>query len=165
MPPRSNSYDIAPEATSSVPPEGVDPGIGGRGFLRRVLTRKGLDLYLRNALASVATFLLDLAFIWVLAEKAGAGRLLAVALGFLLANALHYVLARIWIFRGSARGMASGYVLFVGNALVGLGLILGAFTLLSDVLGVPYLAARIAASLVAGTAVFLFNATVNFRKL
>lgn len=132
---------------------------------QRLATRQGLRLYLRNGVASVLTFGFDLVLIWILVEKMDTARLLAVIVGFLLANALHYLLARIWIFRGSLRGLFSGYVLFLGNALVGLGLILVAFTVLSDALGVPYLVARVAASLLAGSLVFVLNATFNFHKL
>jgi len=90
---------------------------------------------------------------------------MAVVAGFIVANALHYVLARIWIFRGSERGLVSGYVMFFGNALFGLGVILGGFALLTEVFGVSFLISRVAASLLAGTIVFVLNATVNFRHL
>ncbi|WP_052223199.1 GtrA family protein [Novosphingobium malaysiense] len=127
--------------------------------------RRGCSLYIRNAFASTISFILDLFLIWIMVEHFGIQRYLAVVVGFVIANALHYVLARIWIFHGTERGVASGYALFLGNALFGLGVILGGFALLTEVFGVPYLVARIMASLFAGTLVFVLNATLNFRHL
>ncbi|GGN42943.1 hypothetical protein GCM10011349_06610 [Novosphingobium indicum] len=122
-------------------------------------------MYIRNAFVSTISFLLDLFLIWLLVEHFAVERYMAVVAGFIVANALHYVLARIWIFRGSERGLVSGYVIFFGNALFGLGVILGGFALLTEVFGVSFLISRVAASLLAGTIVFVLNATVNFRHL
>ena len=132
---------------------------------KRLLGRRGRNLYFRNAAVSSLAFLLDLLFIWSMVERAGLDRFLAVAAGFLLANAFHYLLARIWVFRGTERGLLTGYVYFLGNALFGLAIIMATFALLTEVLAVPYLLARLAASLCAGTLVFVMNATLNFRQL
>lgn len=136
-----------------------------RTVRERFFGRRGFDLYIRNAVVSTISFLLDLLVIWLLVEYFAAERYMAVVAGFIVANALHYVLARIWIFRGSERGLVSGYVMFFGNALFGLGVILGGFALLTEVFGVPFLIARVVASLLAGTIVFVLNATLNFRHL
>ncbi|MGE4306748.1 MAG: GtrA family protein [Novosphingobium sp.] len=136
-----------------------------RTVRERFLGRRGCSLYIRNAFVSTISFLLDLFLIWLLVEHFAVERYMAVVAGFIVANALHYVLARIWIFRGSERGLVSGYVIFFGNALFGLGVILGGFALLTEVFGVSFLISRVAASLLAGTIVFVLNATVNFRHL
>lgn len=145
----------------SAPPEQAE-----RLTLRsRFLNRRGSILFIRNAAASSLSFLLDLLLIWLMIERMGFNRLAAVAIGFVLANAFHYMLARAWVFRGTLRGLFSGYVYFLGNALFGLAIILGTFALLTDLLAVPYMPARVLASLCAGTLVFVLNATLNFRRL
>ena len=116
----------------------------------RLLNRRGSILFIKNGAASTLSFLLDLLLIWIMVERMGVAKLAAVAIGFVLANAFHYLLARVWVFRGSLRGLLSGYVYFFGNALFGLAIILGAFALLTDGLGVPYMVARVIASLDVG---------------
>lgn len=132
---------------------------------QRLLNRRGSTLFIKNAVASTASFLLDLLLIWIMVESFGVVNIVAVAAGFIVANAFHYLLARIWIFRGSERGHLAGYFYFLSNALVGLAVILGAFALLTEVLGVSFIVARVIASLCAGTLVFVLNATLNFRHL
>ncbi|HJP68018.1 MAG TPA: hypothetical protein VJ846_03865, partial [Sphingomicrobium sp.] len=67
----------------------------------RLLNRQGSVLFVRNAAASSLTFLFDLLLIWIMIDRMGFNRLAAVSIGFVLANALHYVLARAWVFRGT----------------------------------------------------------------
>jgi putative flippase GtrA len=131
----------------------------------RLLNRHGSILFIKNAAASSVSFLLDLLLIWIMVESLGVFSIVAVAAGFIAANAFHYLLARIWVFRGSERGHLSGYFYFLSNALIGLVVILGAFALLTEVLGVSFIVARVIASLCAGTLVFVLNATLNFRHL
>lgn len=128
-------------------------------------TRHCIALYLRNAVVSAPCFLVDLGIVWVLVEALGLPRLAAVVIGFVAANALHYLGARAWIFRGTDRGLLEGYLLFLGNALVGLGVVLVGFSLLSHAFGAHFLLARVAASLIAGTLVFFLNARLNFHAL
>lgn len=134
-------------------------------FRKRFVAGGGHKLFVRNACASIFTFLIDLALIWLLMRYTGMNRFVAVTIGFLFGNACHYALARLWVFRDSLRGVWSGYALFLGNALLGLVFILGAFALMTDWLGVPLIVARITASLIAGVGVFMLNATVNFQKI
>ncbi|WP_052117879.1 GtrA family protein [Novosphingobium pentaromativorans] len=143
----------------------LDGEVTHPGLRERLINRRSSLLYIKNAVASSASFLFDLLLISLMIERWGWNKLAAVAVGFVLANALHYLLARAWIFRGSLRGLGSGYVYFLGNALFGLAIILALFALLADGLGVPYLIARVIASLCAGTIVFILNATINFRQL
>lgn len=149
-----------------IPSTGMNMLPGQRPTLRgRLVNRQGSILFIRNAAASTLSFAVDLLLIWIMIERLGFDKLAAVAIGFVLANALHYALARIWVFRGTMRGLVSGYFYFLANALLGLAIILGAFALLTDLLGVPYMLARVAASLCAGTVVFVLNATLNFHRL
>lgn len=136
-----------------------------RTLRERLLNRRGSVLFLKNAVASTISFLLDLLLIWIMIDRMGLNRLVAVIIGFVLANALHYILARFWVFLGTMREFFAGYVYFLSNALLGLGIILGVFALLTESLGVPYMIARVIASLCAGTIVFVLNATLNFQRL
>lgn len=157
---------MRPIGTRSRRPLPVSSGQSDGGtFRERLLNRRGSILYIKNAAASTLSFLLDLLLIWVMIDHLGLNKLMAVVIGFVLANAFHYFLARVWVFRGTLRGLVSGYVYFLGNALLGLAIILGAFVLLTNGFGVPYMIARVIASLCAGTVVFVLNATMNFRRL
>tara|TARA_B100000678_G_scaffold274067_2_gene264889 strand:- start:19 stop:387 length:369 start_codon:yes stop_codon:yes gene_type:complete len=122
-------------------------------------------MFIRNAITSVGTFAIDLAMLWLLVGELDVGKIPAAIGAFLFANAIHYLFARLWIFPGSERGFALGYLLFLINACAGLAVILGVFALFNELLGVQYLVARAIASLSAGLLVFCLNATFNFRQL
>lgn len=143
------------------------PGLltGLRALPVRLLNRRGSALFMRNAAASGVSFLFDLALLWAMVERLGWNTLAAAAGAFILANALHYAIARAWVFRESDQGLLAGYGWFLLNALAGLAVIMALFALLADVAGIPYLIARVLASLCAGTFVFTLNAILNFRLL
>lgn len=130
-----------------------------------LLSRHTAVLFVRNAVSSCLCFGIDIALIWLMVSRLGMDKYVAVTVGFLLANSLNYVLARVWVFRESDRGIFTGYVYYLTNALVGLAVILAGFALLTGLLGVYYLAARVIVSLVSGTLVFILNATLNFHEV
>lgn len=119
----------------------------------------------RNTVVSTGVFLVGLAVLWLLVERAGANPVFATGLSFLIANSIHYVFGRTWIFAGSDRKLASGYVLFLGNAAVGLVVTVGLFWALTHWTPIHYLVARVIVSVFAGLAVFLLNGMFNFRRL
>ena len=133
---------------------------GGRSSEARVAR-----LFGRNTVASFFAFGIDVALLWLAVELAGAPYLPAAAVAFLIAMSIHYLLSRIWVFRGSERGMAAGYAYFLMNAGIGLVVTLGAFALLMELAGLHYLIARVLASVVAGILVFFLNAVFNFKAL
>ena len=118
----------------------------------------------RNTVVSCLAFVFDLALLWALV-RVGRGRLEAAALGFLAANTLHYALGRSWIFQGSERGLATGYVFFLANAVVGLVVTMMLYAAFLRYTPLNYIVARIVVSVFAGLAVFLLNAVLNFRRL
>lgn len=122
-------------------------------------------LFGRNTIASFFAFGIDVALLWLAVEWGGLPYLPAAAGAFLIAMSVHYVLARIWVFRASERGMATGYVFFLINAGIGLVVTLGAFALLMELAGLHYLVARVLASVAAGILVFFLNAVFNFKAL
>lgn len=119
----------------------------------------------RNTAVSFLVFGFDLGLLWLLVELARMGQVLAVALAFVVANVLHYGLARVWIFRGTERAVASGLAYFLVNAVIGLGVTLASFWLLTVLTPINYLVARVLASVVSGLTTFALNALFNFRSL
>ena len=119
----------------------------------------------RNTVVSCGAFVFDLALLWALVRFGGIGKLWAAAIGFVIANTLHYALGRSWIFRGTERGVVAGYAYFLTNALVGLGLTVGLYAFFLRYTPMNYLVARVVVSVFAGLAVFALNAVLNFRRL
>ena len=110
-------------------------------------------------------FLLGLALLWLLVEYGGVDAVLATGLTFLIATSLHYALGRTWIYRGTERKLLPGYGLFLVNALMGLIVTVALFALLTKLTPLHYLAARTLVSVIAGLAMFLSNAILNFKRL
>ncbi|MGZ8999218.1 MAG: GtrA family protein [Allosphingosinicella sp.] len=136
-----------------------------RPVLARLLSFKAAAMLGRNTVVSCFTFLTGLALMWALVEKAATGKVPAAAISFLFATSLHYLLGRSWIFKGTDRGVTSGYVYFLINAGLGLVVTTGLFAAMIALTPINYLVARILVSLVAGLVMFLLNATLNFRRL
>ena len=118
----------------------------------------------RNTVVSVGVFVLGLGLLWLLVERLGVSAVAAAGLSFLVSHSIHYVFGRTWIFRGTERKVATGYVLFLLNSLVGLGITVGLFALFVGA-GLHYLVARVVVSVFAGLALFVLNAVLNFRSL
>jgi putative flippase GtrA len=156
-----------PDAKTIHPVASAPPGIAAslRGLPGRLLNWRGSVLFVRNAAASGVSFLLDLALLWAMVSELGWNKLIAAAGAFVVANAVHYLIARKWVFHESDQGMVAGYGWFLVNALAGLAIVMVLFALLSGPAGIPYLIARVIASLCAGTVVFALNAILNFRLL
>ena len=115
-------------------------------------------------MVSIGVFLLGLVMLWLLVERLGAPPVPAAGLSFLVSHTIHYAFGRTWIFRGTDRKVTTGYILFLLNSLVGLGITVGLFALFVGA-GLHYLAARIVVSVFAGLALFVLNAVLNFRSL
>jgi putative flippase GtrA len=142
-----------------------DREAGTASLSDRLLTRRAAWMLGRNTVVSCGTFLLGLALLWVLVEWLGTHKVGATALSFLAATSVHYILGRTWVFRGTKRGVADGYVYFLINAGVGLVITTSLFAALIEWTPIHYLAARVLVSLIAGLAMFLLNAMLNFRRL
>ena len=136
-----------------------------RGLLVRLFTRRVGAMLARNTLVSSCVFLLGLSVLWVLVERLGVNAVVAAGASFLVANTLHYVLGRTWIFRGSTRGVGSGYLLFMLNSAVGLTITVALFAALLHFTPIYYVWARVVVSVFAGLAMFVLNAVHNFRRV
>lgn len=137
----------------------------GRSTWKRLLTPRVGGMLVRNTVVSTASFMLGLAVLWVLVEYAGMDEVLATGIGFLAAQTLHYALGRGWVFRGTDRAVGTGYVIFLLNAGMGLVITVSLFALLIRFTPIHFIAARVIVSVFAGLAMFVVNATVNFRRV
>jgi putative flippase GtrA len=139
--------------------------IGGTSWTGRLWSRNAAVLLGRNTVVSTAVFLLGLLLLWLLVEFAHVEKVTAAGVTFLIANTLHYGLGRAWIYRGTTRGVAPGYALFIANSCVGFVVTIVMFDALVRYTPINYLIARIIVSVFAGLAMFLLNAILNFRRL
>jgi len=137
----------------------------GQGWAARLWSRNAAVLLGRNTIVSIVMFLLGLALLWLAVEHGGMDEVVATGLTFLVATSLHYALGRAWIYRGTERKVLPGYGLFLANALIGLVMTVALFALLMRVTPLHYLVARTLVSVVAGLAMFLSNAILNFKRL
>lgn len=131
----------------------------------RFLNRRVGAMLLRNTVSSSLSFLVSIGVLWLLVTYADMDEVLAAAIGFVAAQSVHYALARGWIFPESDRAVGTGYVIFLANAGLGMAITVSLYALLLDWTGMNYLVARVLVSVVAGLAMFLSNATLNFRKV
>lgn len=122
-------------------------------------------MLVRNTVVSCAVFAVGLLVLWLLVEFAHVHQMVALAASLITANTLHYLIGRAWIFPGSARRLASGYVYFLVNAGIGMLVTMVLFALLTRFTSINYLLIRVFVSLFAGLLTFLLNAVVNFRQL
>jgi putative flippase GtrA len=137
----------------------------GRSWVGRLISRRAGLMLARNTVVSCGAFAFDLALLWALVQFLGMDKVLAAALAFLAATTMHYAFGRTWIFRGTERGVASGYGYFLINAAIGLAITVSLFAALLQWTPINYLIGRTLVSIVAGLAVFLLNAVLNFRRL
>ena len=152
--------DFSTREGDLVPAEPDPPGL-----LSRLLTWRVARMLGRNTVVSCIVFVLGLGVLYVLVDWGGFPEVPAAGIGFLAANSLHYVFGRAWIFHGTERGPASGYVLFLLNASAGLAVTMVLYALLLAYTPLDYLVARVIVSVFAGLVVFVLNAVLNFRRV
>jgi len=131
----------------------------------RLSSRNAAVLLARNTVVSCLVFAVGLALLWALVEFGGMNKLVAAALGFLASNSIHYAFGQAWIYRGTERGLASGYGYFLINAGIGLVITIALFAAFLRWTSMHYLVARIVVSVFAGLTMFLLNAMLNFKRL
>ncbi len=145
--------------------EACTSGRTDSSLIRRLLSARVGAMLLRNTIVSCGVFGIGLAVLWALVTYAGVPKVVAAGVGFVIANTLHYVLGRAWIFRGTDRGVGSGYALFLINSGVGLLVTTVLYAALLEATRMNYLVARALVSLLAGLVVFVLNAALNFRQV
>ena len=130
-----------------------------------ILDHRVVRMFGRNTVASTIAFLLDLAILWCLVELAGFPRVPAAVVAFLIPMVVFYVLERQWVFAGTKRGVAAGFVFFAVNVGIGFAVMLAVYWSLLLFTDIHYLIARIAGSVVNGIVMFILNGVFNFKKL
>lgn len=134
-------------------------------LIARLMTPRVGWMLARNTAVSTLVFLVGLALLWLLVQQGGMDAVPAAAIGFLVANSLHYALGRSWIFRGTERAIHTGYLIFLINAGVGMAITVALFAAFLHFTAIHYLVARVIVSVFAGLAMFVLNAVVNFRQV
>jgi putative flippase GtrA len=134
-------------------------------LLARLLSVRVGAMLWRNTVVSCSVFVIGLGVLYALLQWARFPEVPAAGIGFLVANRLHYVLGRAWIFRGTDRPAATGYALFLANAGVGMAVTMVLYAVLLEWTQLHYLTARVVVSVFAGLIVFLLNAVFNFRQV
>ena len=134
-------------------------------MIDRFFNRRVGGMLVRNTVSSTLSFGLSIGVLWLLVTYARMNEVLAAAIGFGAAQTAHYALARGWIFPNSDRAVASGYVIFLLNAGLGMAITVGLYAALLQWTSMNYLVARVLVSVFAGLAMFVANATVNFRRV
>lgn len=131
----------------------------------RLFSQRAGVLLVRNTVVSCLVFGVGLVVLWVLVQQFAMNKVVAAALSFVVASSLHYILGRVWIYRGTERAVAKGYAFFLVNGLLGLAITTALFAALLRWTPINYLVARIVVSVVAGLVMFVLNATLNFKRL
>ena len=129
------------------------------------MTGRIARMFGRNTVASTIVFALDLLILYALVEWLSVPRVAAAAIAFIVPMIIFYILARNWVFRGTDRGVATGFVYFVVNIGIGFAVMLAVFWALLELTEIHYLAARIIASVVNGIVIFVLNGFFNFKQL
>jgi putative flippase GtrA len=122
--------------------------------------RQGLAELAKSVGVSALAFSADFGLLVLLTETAGLHYLASAALSFCVGASVSYALSVLWVFR--SRRFSSPlleYVLFVGVGVVGLGLNEVLLWLLTEPLGLYYMASKV----VAAAVIFFWN--FGARKL
>ena len=122
-------------------------------------------MLIRNTVASIGVFLLDLAILASLVELAGFAHVPAAVVAFVIPLIVFYFLQREWVFPGTDRGVAKGFVYFLINMGIGFAAMISVFWTLLEMTDLHYLIARVLASVVYGLVVFVLNGMINFKQL
>jgi putative flippase GtrA len=132
---------------------------------KNAVNSRGARMFGRNTIASTFSFLLDLAILVALVELAGLPRVPAAAIAFIIPLIVFYFLQREWVFKGTDRGVAEGFVYFLIIMGIGFTTMLTVFWTLLEFTEIHYVLARLIASAVHGIIVFVLNGMFNFKKL
>jgi putative flippase GtrA len=119
--------------------------------------------FARYTTIGVSTLTFDLLLLAGLTEILSVPYTIATPVAFLIAVSINYLLSRHFVFRGTERPMAHGYLYFVLIALAGAGAITGAVYLLVTYAGLYYLVARVLVAGFVGMGNYLSNLHFNFK--
>lgn len=142
-----------------------DPLEKAKEFGEAIVKDRVVRMFGRNTVASSIAFLLDLLILWSLVELVALSHVPAAIIAFIAPLILFYFIERAWVFPGTKRGLATGFVYFAVNIGIGFVVMLTVFWALLQLTEIHYLIARVTASAVAGIVVFVLNGVFNFKQL
>lgn len=119
--------------------------------------------FLKYTLVGVSTFLFDLALLFVLVDVLGTDPVIAAGLAFVIAVSINFLISRVFVFKGSTQGFKRGYVNFIIIALIGLLIVTAGMYVMTVLLSVNYLFARVVVAGFTGCWNYLMNLFVNFK--
>lgn len=131
--------------------------------MKRKSAEKITERAIKCTLTSVLTLLLDLSLLYLLVEKADVRYLLAAGIAFWIAHTEHYVLDRVWSFRGTKADKYKGYANFLIVGIVGGLTILAVVKVGVEYFDLGYMVARLIASVFGGILIFILNYTLTFK--
>lgn len=116
----------------------------------------------KYSLVGVSTFLLDLLLVRLFTTIMES-EYWAVVISFLLAASVNFLLSYFFVFKGTERGLRTGYVYFIAIALIGV-LVIGPSTLLiKNYFGINLYIARAVVGGIVGAVNFFLNNFLNFK--
>ena len=124
---------------------------------------KTLTRFLKYSFVGTSTFALDLVILTVLVEIFSLPSVWSAGIGFLVAISINYYLSRKYVFKGTLRGVHSGYVHFLVIGAVGLMFVMGSMYILTVLFHYNYLIVRIIIGIITGFWNYLLNLYVNFQ--
>lgn len=119
--------------------------------------------FLKYSVVGVSTFIFDLLLLFVLTDYLGINYVVAAGGAFVVAVSINYVVSRKYVFRGTERGVHSGYGYFLAIALIGLLFVMGSMYILVEVLTLHYLFSRVCIAGITGMFNYLTNLYLNFK--
>lgn len=129
-----------------------------RDHVQRLLRRM-----VQYSAVGIGTFLLDLAIIQIAISYFGASDAVALAIGFAIGVTTNYLLSYYWVYRGTKRSVAVGYIIFTILALLGVVFVIYATIYLAGAFGLPLLVARTIIATFVGIVNFFINTFFNFK--
>ena len=119
--------------------------------------------FLKYSVVGVSTFIFDLLLLFVLTDYVGINYIVAAGAAFVVAVSINYAVSRTYVFRGTERGVQSGYGYFIAIALIGLLFVMVSMYVLVDVLALHYLVSRVCIAGITGVFNYLTNLYLNFK--
>jgi len=122
-----------------------------------------LTRFVKYTAIGTTTFAADLLLLFALIDIFGMNATLAAGGAFAFVITVNYLLSRRFVFLGTHRAFGSGYAIFFLIAAGGLLIVTGGMFILTEILSVHFLVARVAVALVTGFWNYLMNLYLNFQ--
>jgi putative flippase GtrA len=123
-------------------------------WLRRIASFSGIG---------VLTFLGDIMLLWLLLHTTMLHYAIATAISFFIAMSINYLLTRKYTFKGTARALHEGYIIFMVTAFVGVVFVIGVMALLVELFGITPILARILSASIGAVWNYVINLKYNFK--